>query len=81
MPTLRRTVFGRNTNERKRGSNAPLFTLMAFDVGRLTEKETIQIAIECLDALTLDMRIKAVLEVFAEGVEREELAAWLEPTD
>jgi acylphosphatase len=46
------------------------------DFGRLTQKETAELALEALAELMLDNRVQAVLKAF-DSDERDELAAWL----
>lgn len=47
------------------------------DLGTYSDEDTKAIAVLALAQLTLDMRVKAVLEAF-DGEERGELACWLD---
>jgi hypothetical protein len=48
------------------------------DIGRLTQDQTAELAIECLAMLPLDAKIKAILAACPAGsADRDELLAWL----
>jgi hypothetical protein len=53
-------------------------TLPRIDFGSLTEEQTKQVAFDAMHQLSLDERIKAVLEIFQDADDRAELLAWLE---
>lgn len=48
------------------------------DIGNLTDEQTAELAVTCLDALPLHERVKVVVDVFVDD-DRAELLLWLLP--
>lgn len=49
-----------------------------IDISKLSDGEISKLATRCLDALSLNERIQAILSSLHDDSDREELAAWLE---
>lgn len=49
-----------------------------IDLGKLTDAETAELAVRCLDTLTLADKVQTVLKAFHSAEERAELSEWLE---
>ena len=47
----------------------------------LTGSETMDLAVLCLDNLTLNQKVQVILKAIPEGTEREELVMWLQDVD
>lgn len=48
------------------------------NISEMSDAEIAKLATRCLDALSLDKRIQAILGSLHDDSDREELAAWLE---
>lgn len=48
------------------------------DLQNMTDTETADLAVRCLDSLILADKVQAVLKAFASDEDRQELMSWLE---